>query len=308
MKHIKIITPLLSRVIIFLCLFVVLSGLIGPRIISSDVLLRDGFVIYGTLGKAFIFGGIALGLLAWHKKARLKLEPWDTTLIGWLAAGVLAGSIAWLLIDKLIGGQFEPHHVIAAHASLVLSVLCIALGCFGIGNIRLIWQFYRREIIISVLLTMGFYLFLLAVFALWQPLAAIVLYAVNGLLTMSGLTALVAPPHSLVFDKFGITVAEHCSGIESIALFTSLYAIVGLLDWPRLNKKRYFVIFPFALAVLFGLNILRVYGLIMAGYYINPAIAFSLFHTYAGLVFFILYSALFWTIAYRHLLKPKEAS
>jgi len=57
---------------------------------------------------------------------------------------------------------------------------------------------------------------------------------------------------------------------------------------------------------LFVLNIVRVYGLIMAGYYINPEIAFSLFHTYAGMVFFILYSAVFWAVAYRYLINRKE--
>ena len=110
-------------------------------------------------------------------------------------------------------------------------------------------------------------------------------------------------------DKFGITVAEFCSGIESIALFTALYAIVGLLDRHRLNIKRYLWIFPIALVLLFGLNIVRVYSLIMAGYYIDPEIAFSLFHTYAGMVFFILYSVVFWLVAYKYLLKaPRKGS
>jgi exosortase/archaeosortase family protein len=58
-----------------------------------------------------------------------------------------------------------------------------------------------------------------------------------------------------------------------------------------------------ALLLLFGLNILRVYVLVMAGYYINPQIAFSLFHTYAGMVFFIIYSGIFWAVSYKWMLQ-----
>jgi exosortase/archaeosortase family protein len=80
-----------------------------------------------------------------------------------------------------------------------------------------------------------------------------------------------------------------------------------MMDWKRLHVRRYFVVFPLALLGLFACNILRVFGLVMAGYYINPRIAFSLFHTYAGMLFFILYSAIFWALAYRHLLKKDTA-
>jgi exosortase/archaeosortase family protein len=57
--------------------------------------------------------------------------------------------------------------------------------------------------------------------------------------------------------------------------------------------------------VLFGFNILRVFVLILGGYFINPHIAFSLFHTYAGMIFFIIYSALFWGVCYKYMLRNK---
>jgi exosortase/archaeosortase family protein len=113
-------------------------------------------------------------------------------------------------------------------------------------------------------------------------------------------------PNILLTDKFGITVAESCSGIESIALFSGLYIIVGLLDRERLNIRRYIWVFPAALAMLFALNIVRVFALIAAGYYINAEFAFSLFHTYAGLIFFILYSVIFWAAFYRYLMAPSK--
>jgi exosortase/archaeosortase family protein len=144
---------------------------------------------------------------------------------------------------------------------------------------------------------------LLTVYVLWKVLAAAVLHSVKWLLNTAGIHAAIFPPRTLFLDKFGIEVAQYCSGIESIALFTGLYAIIGTLDWHKFNHRKLFIAFPLALLVLFGLNILRVFVLILAGYYISPQIAFSLFHTYAGMIFFIVYAGVFWTLFYKRLIR-----
>jgi exosortase/archaeosortase family protein len=304
----KTITPLFRRVIVFVGLFVAISGVIGPRIISGDILFRDGFALYGGIGKALIFGLIAFVLLARHNKSQVALKPWRVTLLWWFLASSLFLALAWTGVDNLLAGERTFQNLAFAHAGLLLTLGFAAVGCIGPKNIQVLWHTYAREIMGSCGLAALFYVFLLAVYALWPPLATLVLFGVNGLLGLTGLQATILPPNVLLFDKFGITIAEFCSGIESIALFTSLYAVVGLLDWKRLNLRRYFTVFPFALIVLFAFNIVRVFALILAGYYINQEIAFSLFHTYAGMVFFILYSAVFWAIAYKYILKqvPKK--
>lgn len=300
------ITPLLRRVMVFSCLFIVVSGIIGPRIIGSDILFRDGFALYGGIGKALFFGLIAFMLIASHSKQELILRPWRPVTLIWMLMAALLMAVSWASIGSLIAHERNVQTLILAHGGLLSGLICMFIGSIGPRNIQLLWQKYRREIVISVILTAGFYVFLLFVYALWQPLASFVLICVNGLLGLSGLPGTVVEPNTLLFDKFGITIAEYCSGIESIALFTSLYAIVGLLDWRRLQKKRYFALFPLALLALCLCNILRVYILILAGYHINPEIAFSLFHTYAAMVFFILFSAVFWAIFYKYLIKKAE--
>lgn len=307
-KLYKTITPLLWRVIVFACLFVIISGIIGPRIISGGILFRDGFVVYGGIGKAVLFSLIAFALLVRFNKTKLKLQAWKPRLLYWMMAAVVCLALAWGAISSLLVGDRQFSHLFVAHAGLLGGLIFTAIGCMGVENIKKVWAAYRREIRASLAIGVLFYVFLQIVYLLWQPLASIVLHSVNALLGFSGLEATILPPHTLMFDKFGITIAEFCSGVESIALFTGLYAIVGLLDWKQLNKQRYFIVFPIALFGLCLFNIARVYGLIMAGYYINPEIAFSLFHTYAGMVFFILYSALFWAIAYKYLLNNKVAS
>lgn len=304
----KATSPLWKRVVAFLALFVLLSGLVGPRIISGSLLSDGGFWIYGSLGKATVFGVIAFGLLVWHRAPALKLQPWRLTSGTWLAAALLTYAAAWAAVTRLLAGERTTSYLVVAHAGLVGTVGLLAIGCLGWQNLQQLYGAYRRQLGQALGIAAAFYVFLTAVYALWQPLAGIVLYGTQMLLGASGIESQIVPPFTLLFDKFGVTIAQTCSGIESIALFSGLYAVVGLLDWQRLNKRRYLLMFPLALTLLFGLNIVRVYLLILAGYFINPAIAFSLFHTYAGMVFFILYSVAFWLLAYGYLItkSPKE--
>jgi exosortase/archaeosortase family protein len=302
------ITPLLKRVIVFLILFVVVSGATGPRIISSPIMVRDGFALYGGIGKALIFGFITLVLLM-RRQAQFRLHPWHKGQLGYTVVAAIAFYWSWISVNGLFGGERSWLNLAGAHGGMLLCLGLLFISCFGWGNMRLLWQKYHQTILLSGAASLGFYVFLQGVYALWRPLAWIVLKSTSWLLALSGLEAVTLPPNTLVFDKFSVTIAEFCSGVESITLFTSLYAIVGLLDWQHFNKKRYFLVFPGALALLFGLNIIRVYGLIMAGYYLDPQLAFSLFHTYAGMVFFILYSALFWAVAYKYLVqKPAKTT
>ncbi len=299
----KTITPQIGGVMVFIAIFIAVSGVVGPKVIDGGIVFRDGFALYGGIGKALIFGLIAFALLARHNRANVTVRPWRPALLIWIVAAVITFGIAWASINRLLLGERELHNLLLAHGGLMAGLIFAAIGCIGPANMRVVWRGYRRVITQSAVITAAFYVFLLGVYALWRPLASIVLHSVNWLLNLMGPEATFVPPHTLTFDKFGITVAEYCSGVESIALFTGLYAIVGILDWKRLSVRRYLIIFPFALIGLFAFNVLRVFGLIMAGYYINPQIAFSLFHTYAGMVFFVLYSAAFWAIAYRYLLK-----
>lgn len=238
------ITLLLRRVIVFLSLFIIITGATGPRIIHSTILFRDGFWIYGGIGKGIIFGLVAFLLLARRNSSFPALQPWRIASLGWIAGAGLCFVIAWISIGNLLAGKQELYSLVGAHAGLLLTLTFAGIGCMGIKNIQLLWRSYRLEIIRSFILAISFYAFLYIVYMLWRPLAAIVLVGVVALLGLTGLHAAIVPPYTLLFDKFGITIAEFCSGVESIALFTGLYGVVGLLDWKRLNKRRYFVVFP----------------------------------------------------------------
>jgi exosortase/archaeosortase family protein len=67
--------------------------------------------------------------------------------------------------------------------------------------------------------------------------------------------------------------------------------------------KKYLSLFPLAAVGLYLVNILRVYLLVLIGATISPKLAIQLFHTYAGMLLFIAYFFLFWTVFYRKISK-----
>lgn len=301
--------PLLWRTFAFLAIFIMLSGSLGPRIISGGLMYKEHFDIYGGGGKALLFGVIAFALLKQHsKQVAVPLTPWRRTNLVWLALAAISFTYAWVGVTHLLHGTGHSYWPVVTHASLLASVVFAAGGCFGPATLRSIARTYKRELLLAIAISVIFFGFLQLVYGLWKPLAGTVLHAVRGLLALTGLHAVILPPRTLLLDKFGIDIAQACSGIESIALFAGLYAIIGLLDWQRFNHRRYLTLFPVGLVALFGFNILRVYGLIVAGYFINQHIAFTLFHTYAGMVFFIIYSGVFWRVAYGWMLRAGKTT
>jgi exosortase/archaeosortase family protein len=299
----KTAVPLLTRTVVFLAICVLLSGLIGPRIISGGIVGKYGFGIYGGAGKSLLFAALAFLLLAYRRGFELKLKPWQAYNLIWLGISILAYMGAWVGVTHLLEGQATAFNVVSTHAFLLSSLVFAAGGVFGTANLRLLIKTYKQELLISIGLGVAFYGFLTLVYGLWKVLAAAVLHSTRWLLGIFGLHSTVIPPRTLLFNKFGVDIAQYCSGIESIALFTGLYALIGVLDWPRLNHRKFLAVFIPSLVLLFSFNILRVASLIAAGYYINPRIAFSLFHTYAGMIFFIIYSLIFWGLSYKWMLK-----
>ena len=306
LNSLKAIAPLIYRTVAFLAVFVLYSGLIGSRIVGGGILYKDHFGIYGGLGKSVLFASIAFVIMVAQHGYDLKLKPWKVFNLVWLILSVLGYIGVWIGTDKLLAGNTSLVLVAIVQFLLIVSLIFAAGGIFGSANLRLLINKYKRELLYALVLVIVFYGFLTLVYGLWRVLSTIVIHSVKWLLNLTGLTATIIPPRTLLLDKFGINIAQYCSGIESIALFTGLYALIGILDWKRFNHKKLLSVFPIALIVLLGLNILRVYVLILGGYYINPHIAFSLFHTYAGMVFFIIYSGLFWIVSYKWMLQQTD--
>jgi exosortase/archaeosortase family protein len=293
---------LVMRSLIFLVIFLSASGLIGSRVVAGGLAHRDGFAIYGRMGETFLFAAVAFSILIQRRLQKIELEVWSKSSAIWLALSFANFAAVWFATEKLAAG-FSGIWTAEAHIFLICGVIFAAVGVFGLENLRNFLSILRKELVTALILSAAFYGFLMLVYSQWKLLTLAILFVVSGLLHLSGLAAATEPGNVLIVSKFSVSIAQYCSGIESIALFTALYALVGLIDWTHFDRRKFFGLFFPALLLMFGLNIVRIYSLIMAGYFINQHIAFSLFHTYAGMVLFIGYSAVFWVVAYKWMLK-----
>src|SRR3989339_710021 len=106
-----------------------------------------------------------------------------------------------------------------------------------------------------------------------------------------------------VFEGFSAKIGEASSGIYSIFIFISLYLFAVILDWKKLNKTKAGLIFIPAIIGAFFVNILRVFLLFIFGAFVSHDLALGLYHSYTGMIFFLIYFAVFWSLSYNWMKK-----
>lgn len=86
---------------------------------------------------------------------------------------------------------------------------------------------------------------------------------------------------------FVVAVASQCSGIEGLALITGFMALYAILFRNTLRQGAFWgVLWPIALLVSWGFNILRITVLILIGAHVSPELAVNGFHSFAGWLLF----------------------
>ena len=104
-------------------------------------------------------------------------------------------------------------------------------------------------------------------------------------------------------NEFIVKIGKPCSGIDSMLLFTSLYALIIALDHKVLNKKTALLLFPIGLIGIFAFNIIRVYLLMLIGIHVSEDFAIGLFHQNVGWILFIIYFAIFYSLVRKKIYK-----
>jgi len=286
-------TSLIGRLLLFITFFVIISGVCGGWLISTQKLLFTyHFALYGGMGKVLLFGTILLCLLLKDDFKKIKVSPlqrsnWLCIFGSWLflipffwsATGLLSGPTGinrWLL-------------EIIAHLSLLAPVLLIFIALFPISFLVLFWKKYFKEVLTAGAIGIFFWLAMDKLFSFWPYLSKIVLNSVVWLLSFTHPHVVIVPPLTIRFPEFSITVGQYCSGIESLLLLSVLYIVIGVLDKKRLKLLRYIGLFIFLLIGMMLVNIVRVYIIIQAGFIFSPQIAAQFFHTYLGMILFLGY-------------------
>ena len=184
------------------------------------------------------------------------------------------------------------------HGILILIPSLLLLGAFGLKFLIYFVKQFSKEILICLGISIFYDLAIFQVWKLWPIFSDGVLESVRFMLSLTSLSVKVVEPRMLVVNNFAVSIEQSCSGLDSLFLFSSLYLLITILDFKEFNKiKLVGMIIPAAIG-LYIVNIFRVYLLIIIGAYISGDLSVKLFHTYLGMVLFIIFFFVFWKLFY----------
>ena len=297
----------LIKTILFIALFIAFSFVIGQKIVSSSLLMEFYIYIYGRFGYILLFSIACFAIL--YREKLLKLGKFKHSVLDFLFIILSFSLLAtfYLLelhIDKM---SITITNIILVHTLFLSIFLFLLLGVYGLKFIRTFINHFKKEILYFVVFGLVAGSLMSLVWKSWPYFSLIVLKIVNFLLGLIDKNVEIVSSDVLIFKGFAAKIGEACSGVYSIFLFTALYLFIVFLDWKRINKKKAFLVFIPAVLGAFFVNVLRVFLIFIVGAYISEDIALGLYHSYTGMVLFLIYFTLFWVLFYKWMKNEKTS-
>jgi exosortase/archaeosortase family protein len=288
---------------IFVLLFIIFSGIIGINLFANGLLTKWKLEIYGIIGYILLFS-IAVFILVYRKRLTefkvFKRKPIDIAFI--VLSFILL--FAFYTVEKNAGKiALTTINIILVHVLGLSIFVFLVFGIYGWKFIKDFAKKFKKEILYFLIFGIIVYSLMKTVWSLWPYLSAGVLASVKFLLRLIGVEVEVLGPATISVNSFAVQIAEACSGIYSIFIFSALYLFIVFLDWNKMNKTKASLVFIPAVLGAFAFNILRVFALMLVGAYISRNIALGLYHSYSGMIFFLIYFGLFWGLGYKWMKK-----
>jgi exosortase E/protease (VPEID-CTERM system) len=203
-----------------------------------------------------------------------------------LAFAGLAG-VTSLVLNGLAAYSLPGLWPVAWAALLSLTLICWGLAAFPARFwLRVVGRGWPT-------LLAGFAVGLAAVVAargadeLWRPLGKWTLWIVQRLLALLPAEPVIRPEEMLVgTDRFVIEIAPGCSGYQGIGL---IWVFLGVYFWLFRHYLRFpqaLLLLPVGTALVWLLNALRIFLLVVIGSWISPQLALGGFHSQAGWLVF----------------------
>ena len=302
MKLTKSLKEVIIKSLIFIGLFILFSIVIGTQLYQYGLLDKWKLEIYGRLGYIILFSLLGFILVYKEKLKTLKSYPFQ------LKDGLLGVFSVILLLAfyffQINAYRFEPTllNIILVHILGLSMFVFLALGVYGVKFVHNFVLMFKKELGYFLAFGALMYPAMNFIWGIWPFLSLIVLKIVSFMLTYIGDVTIVGSD-ILIYNGFAVKIAEACSGVFSIFLFSTLYIFAVFLDFRKLNLKKVILLFIPAVIGAFFVNVLRVFLLMVIGAHISPAIALGLYHSYTGMVFFLIYFGVFWLLLYKWLCK-----
>lgn len=295
---------LVVRTVLFLALLGVTISIAGAWLIESRLLINGDFWIWGRKGKLVIILTLLLPFIIRERIHKIPQVKWKASYLIFGICSLLSLTGFFVFASQLIDSHPEipVAYLIGAHALLLSTPVFLMLCVYGPTFIVKFLTVFKKEIIILIVVGTVLYIFTDWIWNLWPLFSGVVLRTVAVISALSFPTS-VAPPEILTVGSFSVSVGEECSGLESLFMFSALYAMIGYLEKRTLQISKYIITYiPLAIG-LYIVNILRVYILVLVGVLWSPMVAIRLFHTYLGMLLFVIYFLLFLKLVYPGLKK-----
>lgn len=205
----------------------------------------------------------------------------------------------WIAINPEPAEQHLLALTIIKQVLVGLFAIFLALAVYTQGFIKKIIKDKWKSILIFLAIGI-FYFFLIQFFQLiWYSLSYFVTISLRFMLGLIFDNVYFSPGNTLSGPRLGasgfnVGISNECSGVDSMLLFLSLYALLLVLDWKRLNKKKMFILLIPGIIGTVAYNILRIYLLMLVGIFIDPKFAVDVFHTNIGWMLFLIFFVVFW--------------
>lgn len=294
------------KTILFVALFILISFVIGQKIVSSNLLYEFKLFIYGGMGYVLLFSITGFILMYKEKISEFREHKNNFSDFSILFLSFFLVFCFYYFAINIKSIEITLLNIFLIHFLFLFMLVSLLFGVFGKSFIINFLKIFKKELIYFLLFGIIVYSLMYQVWKLWPYLSLIVLNITSFLLKIISSNTYVIKPNLLVFEGFSAKIAEACSGIYSIFIFTSMYLFIIFLDWKKINKKRAIILLIPSIIGAFLMNILRVFLLFIFGAYVSREIALGLYHSYVGMIFFILYFTLFWGFAYKWLVTQKK--
>ena len=287
---------------IFVGLFVLFSLIIGQKIVASELLSGFKIFIYGGLGKILLFS--ILGFIILYRERLVKLR-WGKTSPLFLLLSFILLALFYIVELNITNISISALNIILVQALFLSVFISLLIGVFGLNFIKDFAKQFRKELGYFLIFGAVVYSLMYQVWKLWPYLSLVVLEITHFLLNLISNNVYLIGESTLILEGFSAQIAEACSGVYSIFIFTALYLFIILLDWNKIDKLKAAIVFIPAVIGAFFMNILRVFLLFIFGGYISKTLALGLYHSYVGMVFFMIYFIIFWVLFYDRIKKPE---
>lgn len=220
------------------------------------------------------------------------------------------GVVLLFIDDGRRSGLLESAVFLYKPLLILAAFVLLFIGLFGIQFSKRLYAAVKTEVYASVLSALGFFMLLKLLETYWKSIALAALAITSALLNIFfGNASLVTEGMrcpQIGLPEYSVMVCRGSSGFESAALFSFLSLLILVTNWKFMSRQRFLLLYALGLLGTVAVNGLRIFLILAIGALFSREFASGFFHTNAGWVMFLLYSAAFWLLWLPYLKEVKS--